>query len=60
MNWKDGVGALCTRVYPDHSARHIASGHAAPELGQHTDDVLRDRLGLSVSRIAELKARGVV
>ncbi|MBB1594075.1 CaiB/BaiF CoA-transferase family protein [Achromobacter sp. UMC46] len=42
------------------SATPLRYERAAPELGQHTEDVLRDRLGLSASRIAELKAQGVV
>ncbi|MGH8808942.1 MAG: CaiB/BaiF CoA transferase family protein [Noviherbaspirillum sp.] len=33
---------------------------SAPVLGEHTDEVLGERLGLSAQRIAELKARGVV
>jgi len=33
---------------------------SAPTLGQHTHDILNGRLGLSIERIAELKARGIV
>jgi crotonobetainyl-CoA:carnitine CoA-transferase CaiB-like acyl-CoA transferase len=33
---------------------------AAPTLGEHTDEVLGARLGMSAERIAELKVRGVV
>ncbi|MBO9331522.1 CoA transferase [Achromobacter xylosoxidans] len=32
----------------------------APTLGEHTDAVLRERLGLSEARIAELRAKGIV
>lgn len=32
----------------------------APMLGQHTDDILGQRLGLSEEQLAQLKARGVV
>lgn len=32
----------------------------APRLGEHTDQVLRDRLGLSDTAIAELRSRGIV
>jgi crotonobetainyl-CoA:carnitine CoA-transferase CaiB-like acyl-CoA transferase len=32
----------------------------APLLGEHTDAVLRERLGLSASTVAELRASGVV
>lgn len=31
-----------------------------PSLGQHTDAILRDRLGYDDARIAALKAAGVV
>ena len=33
---------------------------APPTLGQHTDEILRDSLSLPASRIAELRAAGVV
>lgn len=32
----------------------------APMLGEHTDTVLRERLGLSETQLAELKSRGVI
>jgi crotonobetainyl-CoA:carnitine CoA-transferase CaiB-like acyl-CoA transferase len=32
----------------------------APRLGQHTDDILGERLGLSPEQLARLKARGIV
>ncbi|WP_151638184.1 CaiB/BaiF CoA transferase family protein [Noviherbaspirillum aerium] len=34
--------------------------HAAPTLGEHTTEVLAERLGISEERIAALKAQGVV
>jgi len=34
--------------------------HAPPALGQHTDEVLRDCLGLDAARIAELRASGAL
>lgn len=33
---------------------------AAPMLGEHTDDVLKQQLGLDDKRLAELKAQGVI
>ena len=34
--------------------------HPGPRLGEHTDDVLREILGLSDARIGELHASGVI
>jgi len=34
--------------------------HAPPALGQHTDEVLRDLLGMADEKIADLRAQGVV
>ena len=34
--------------------------HAPPALGQHTDEVLAERLGLDAARLQELRAKGVV
>jgi crotonobetainyl-CoA:carnitine CoA-transferase CaiB-like acyl-CoA transferase len=31
-----------------------------PRLGEHTDAILRDELGLSLSEIQELRGRGVI
>lgn len=38
----------------------ITYSHAAPALGEHTDLVLAEKLGLSAARIAELRRQGVV
>ena len=42
------------------SATPVAYTRAPPLLGEHTAAVLRERLGLSEQRLAELAARGVV
>ncbi|KRB68004.1 CaiB/BaiF CoA transferase family protein [Noviherbaspirillum sp. Root189] len=42
------------------SATPIRYKHAAPTLGEHTNEVLGARLGMSEDRIAALKARGIV
>ncbi|WP_151633358.1 CaiB/BaiF CoA transferase family protein [Noviherbaspirillum aerium] len=42
------------------SGTPIRYRHAAPTLGEHTNEVLGARLGMSVERIAALKARGIV
>lgn len=34
--------------------------YAPPALGQHTDQILRDQLGLDAQRLSDLRARGVV
>ena len=34
--------------------------HAPPALGQHTDEVLRERLGLDAQQLQELRAKGVL
>lgn len=38
----------------------VAYGRAAPTLGEHTDAVLAEKLGLDAARIAALRAKGVV
>ena len=42
------------------SATPIRYERSAPTLGEHNQAILRDRLGLSDERLAELQARGVV
>jgi crotonobetainyl-CoA:carnitine CoA-transferase CaiB-like acyl-CoA transferase len=34
--------------------------HRAPQLGEHTEEILRDRLGLTDTEVGALKARGVL
>ncbi|HVR50646.1 MAG TPA: CaiB/BaiF CoA-transferase family protein [Pseudorhodoferax sp.] len=43
-----------------YSGTPIVYGHAAPQLGEHTDAVLRERLGLAPEAIAQLRSEGVV
>lgn len=43
--------------WQDKPQRHAA---APPELGQHTEEVLRDWLGYSAARVAEMRASGVL
>jgi crotonobetainyl-CoA:carnitine CoA-transferase CaiB-like acyl-CoA transferase len=42
------------------SGTPIRYGRSAPLLGEHNEAVLRDRLGLSAERLAQLKDKGVV
>jgi crotonobetainyl-CoA:carnitine CoA-transferase CaiB-like acyl-CoA transferase len=42
------------------SATPIRYERAAPTLGEHTDEVLGVRLGMSAARIEELRSRGIV
>jgi len=42
------------------SGTPIAYGLAPPALGQHTDEILRDTLGMSAAQIARLRENGVV
>ncbi len=43
-----------------YSATPIAYDRPPPLLGQHTDEILRERLGMSETEIADLRARGIV
>ena len=43
-----------------YSGTPIVYGHAAPQLGEHTDAVLQERLGLAPEAIAQLRSEGVV
>ena len=54
-----GAELTLTRSPLDQSGSP-APYRAPPQLGQHTDDVLRDVLGLSAERIAQLRAAQVV
>jgi crotonobetainyl-CoA:carnitine CoA-transferase CaiB-like acyl-CoA transferase len=42
------------------SANPVALRYAPPALGQHTDDVLREKLGLNAIDIAHLRAQGAL
>lgn len=46
--------------YPRFTGADAAVPSGAPRLGEHTDAVLRDTLGLDATTIAELRAKGVV
>lgn len=47
-------------VFPKLSETPGRIAWTGPTLGQHTDEILRDRLGISPQRVAELRAAGVV
>ena len=55
-------GSLAPMVGPVArlSAEPATIRHAPPALGQHTEEVLRERLGLDVATIADLRRRGIV
>jgi crotonobetainyl-CoA:carnitine CoA-transferase CaiB-like acyl-CoA transferase len=42
------------------SGTPVTYRHAPPLLGEHTAEVLSDRLGLDEAEIAELRDRGVI
>ena len=42
------------------SAEPATIRHAPPALGQHTEEILRERLGLDTAAIADLRRRGIV
>ena len=42
------------------SAEPASIRHAPPALGQHTEEILRERLGLDTATIADLRRRGIV
>ena len=48
-----------TGVVPRFSATPGAIRHAGPRLGEHTDEVLAELLGLDATELAELHASGV-
>jgi glutaryl-CoA transferase len=55
------AGALTHPGIPYHSSEHaIPPRQPAPLLGQHTEAVLRERLGLDSAQIAALRAEGVI
>jgi crotonobetainyl-CoA:carnitine CoA-transferase CaiB-like acyl-CoA transferase len=65
-------GFFTTHVHPEAGDRALAgppwrssrspmrAATAAPLLGQHTDSVMRDVLGLDAATIADLTARGIL
>jgi len=52
-------GPLSGLVVSDAS-RVLAGPYAPPLLGEHTDEILRERLGHDDGKIASLRAAGVV
>jgi crotonobetainyl-CoA:carnitine CoA-transferase CaiB-like acyl-CoA transferase len=55
-----GVKAPLVRNPMRFSATPLEFKVAPPTLGQHNDEILRERLGRSAEEIADLKARGVI
>ena len=55
-------GSLAPMVGPVArlSAEPATIRHAPPALGQHTEEILRERLGLDAAAIAALRQRGIV
>jgi formyl-CoA transferase len=49
-----------TGVVPRFTATPGTIRHAGPALGEHTDDVLRDVLGMERDEIASLRSSGAV
>jgi crotonobetainyl-CoA:carnitine CoA-transferase CaiB-like acyl-CoA transferase len=49
-----------TRVVPEFTGTPAAVRHPGPTLGAHTDDVLRDLLGLDDDALQSLRADGVI
>lgn len=47
-------------VFPRLSDSPGAVRHTGPELGQHTEEVLAERLGLDAAAVADLRAKGIV
>ncbi len=56
-----GIGTFpAPRSVLDFAGADDSSRQPAPAVGQHTDDVLRELLGLDAATIDDLRARGVV
>ena len=57
----DGIAQVSTVASPLRLARNPpVLRHAPPALGQHTDEVLRERLGLDAAKLQELRGKGVL
>jgi crotonobetainyl-CoA:carnitine CoA-transferase CaiB-like acyl-CoA transferase len=60
-NAVEGGGTVKTIANPVRLSETPADYRLAPPtLGEHTEDVLRDRLGLGHAEIAELRAKGII
>lgn len=58
---EDTVNRICSTASPLRlSDTPPTLRHAPPALGQHTDEVLRDCLGLGPQAVADLRAKGVL
>ncbi|MFN7956274.1 MAG: CoA transferase [bacterium] len=58
---RPGVGSVATLGFPIFASESPARLRSlAPCTGQHTDQVLRERLGLDERRIAELRLGGII
>ena len=55
--WRPWAGAAISR---DELQQRVDYGRPAPELGQHTDEILRNHLGYSEEATAVLRAGGVI
>jgi 2-methylfumaryl-CoA isomerase len=55
-----GIGTLVSARSPVRLAAGYGEALAAPRLGQHTDEVLAEVLGLDEREIAQLHARDVI
>ena len=68
LRYPDGqlpAGEVINRVVATASPLRLSDTpvtlrHAPPALGQHTEEVLRERLGLDAARVQELRAKGVL
>ena len=56
----DGRSLRIPALPPFLSASPGRTDWAGPALGEHNDEVLRERLGLGTAEIEDLRARGVI
>jgi crotonobetainyl-CoA:carnitine CoA-transferase CaiB-like acyl-CoA transferase len=54
------AGAVQVVPQPVHFSTNPEPALVAPALGQHTDEILADELGLNQAEIADLRARGII